>query len=268
MVTASIVTYQHRIVDIQRVVDCILATLVDRLYIIDNSLNDKLRELTAISERICYIHSVNLGYGTGHNVAVNEAIEQGATYHVVINPDIYFEKDVIEELVQYANEHEEVGLLMPKILYPNGEIQYLCKLLPTPSDLLMRRFNPFKKSVERKNRRYAMRFADYDSIMEVPSLSGCFMFLRLSVLKRIGGFDERFFMYAEDLDLCRRIGEVSKTVYYPKVCVYHEYAKGSYKNKKLLRYHICSIIKYFNKWGWFWDEKRKLVNSRTLKKYR
>lgn len=94
------------------------------------------------------------------------------------------------------------------------------------------------------------------------------MFMRVSVLKQIGGFDERFFMYAEDLDLCRRIGEVAKTVYYPKVFVYHEYAKGSYKNKKLLKYHIQSVVKYFNKWGWVFDNKRRLVNQRFLAKYR
>ena len=102
--------------------------------------------------------------------------------------------------------------------------------------------------------------------MEVPSLSGCFMFMRCSVLKQVGGFDERYFMYAEDLDLCRRIGEVSKTIFYPKVSIIHEYGKGSYKNKKLLKYHIISVIKYFNKWGWFWDSKRRYKNQECVKR--
>lgn len=84
------------------------------------------------------------------------------------------------------------------------------------------------------------------------------MFARMSILKQVDGFDERYFMYAEDLDLCRRIGKVAQTMYYPKVSVYHAYAKGSYKNRKLLRYHMCSMIKYFNKWGWLWVLKEKL----------
>lgn len=100
--------------------------------------------------------------------------------------------------------------------------------------------------------------------MEVPSLSGCFMFMRVDVLKKVNGFDERFFMYAEDLDLCRRIGEVSKTMFYPMVAVYHEYEKGSYKNRKLLKYHLCSVIKYFNKWGWVFDKKRIQRNKECL----
>ena len=105
---------------------------------------------------------------------------------------------------------------------------------------------------------------NYDKIMEVPLLSGCFMFLRVSVLEKVGGFDDRYFMYAEDFDLCRRIGEISKTVFYPFVSVTHVYEKGSYKNKKLLKYHIQSIIKYFNKWGWFFDTKRGARNKKCI----
>lgn len=268
MLTASIVTYQHSICEIRKVVDCVLNSTVKILYVVDNSSNDSLRELIGVSDKIRYIYSLNLGYGAGHNIAIRKAIEEGAEYHVVINPDIYFETGVIEVLFQYADTHPDVGLMMPKILYPDGEIQYLCKLLPTPLDLLIRRFIPNKKWQTRSNWRYELRFADYNTIMEVPSLSGCFMFLRMEILQRTGGFDERYFMYAEDLDLCRRIGQVAKTVYYPVVEVFHAYGKGSYKNKKLLKYHIRSIITYFNKWGWFFDSGRKQINKHFLDKYK
>lgn len=260
MLTASIVSYQHRPGEIKRVIDCVLKSPVEILYLIDNSLNDGLRELEKLSEKIRYIHSLNLGYGTGHNVAIKDAIEKGGDYHVVINPDVYFEEGVLEKLIAYMDSDEQVGLVMPKVLYPTGEIQFLCKLLPTPMDLIGRRFIPLKSYVTTKNYNYELRWTGYDKVMDVPSLSGCFMFMRLSVIRKIGGFDERYFMYAEDLDLCRRIGEVSKTVYYPDVQIYHEYAKGSYKNRKLLKYHICSVIKYFNKWGWFFDAKRRKRN--------
>ena len=264
MITASIVSYHHRLNELKKVIDCVLAEQVDKLYIVDNSSDDRLRELEGTSDRIRYIHSINRGYGAGHNIAIQEAIELGSTYHVVVNPDIYFEKGVLKKLETYMDASSSVGLVMPRILYPDGELQYLCKLLPSPSDLLSRRFLPWKKYAEKKNRNYELRFTDYNQEMEVPSLSGCFMFIRTSVLKQVRGFDERYFMYAEDLDLCRRIGEVSRTMYYPFVSVFHKYEKGSYKNRKLLKYHICSVVKYFNKWGWFFDFERKKINKRIL----
>jgi GT2 family glycosyltransferase len=165
--------------------------------------------------------------------------------------------------------NKDVGLVMPKVLYPDGNIQYLCKLLPTPLDLFGRRFLnfcPFKKIVEKRNEVYELRFTGYDKIMEVPYLSGCFMFIRTEVLKKVGLFDERFFMYLEDTDLSRRTHRVAKTIYYPYVHIYHEYGKGSYKSLKLLYYHIKSAIKYFNKYGWFFDKERQEINKRILKK--
>ena len=266
MLTASIVSYHHRISEIKQVMDCVLAGPVEKLYVIDNSLDDRLRELECVSDRVHYIHSVNRGYGAGHNIAIQEAMDLGATYHVVVNPDIYFETGVLEKLVSFMNLHKNVGQIMPKVYYPNGELQYLCKLIPTPFDLMFKRFLP-SSIVERRMIKFQLRFTKYNKIMNVPYLSGCFMFFRISALQDIGLFDERFFMYAEDLDLCRRIGQVSKTMYYPGVCVFHGYAKGSYKNKKLLKYHICSIIKYFNKWGWFFDSKRRKINRGILTQY-
>ena len=268
MITASIVTYNNNPEDVSRVLHCTSDSLVEKIYVIDNSPVDLFRSYGEFFPKVEYIWGQgNVGYGSAHNIGIERAVQAGAVYHIVINPDIYFDKDVIEKIAGYLDGHPEVGQVMPKVFYPNGELQYLCKLLPTPMDLLCRRFIPYKKYIEKRNNRYELRFTDYDSIMEVPSLSGCFMFLRTDVLKEIGGFDERFFMYAEDIDLCRRIGKVSRTIYYPLVSIYHEYEKGSYKNRKLFKYHICSVIKYFNKWGWLFDSERKERNNRILKQY-
>lgn len=266
MITASIVTFHTSHSDLSRLIDCVMASQVEMLYVIDNSSNDELRDFVKDNTRIRYIHSLNLGYGSGHNVAIRKSIDEEADYHVVLNPDIYWEGDVISELSRYMDDNPDVGQVMPKIVYPDGSTQYLCKLLPTPMDLIGRRFIPVKSYQDKHDYKYELHWTGYDRLMEVPSLSGCFMFMRTSVLKQVGGFDERFFMYAEDLDLSRRIGEISRTMYYPGVSVVHEYEKGSYKNKKLLKYHITSIIQYFNKWGWLFDRKRTLRNSECITK--
>jgi GT2 family glycosyltransferase len=103
--------------------------------------------------------------------------------------------------------------------------------------------------------------ADYNKQMDVPFLSGSFMFMRASILAEVKGFDERFFLYCEDLDLCRRIGEISRTVYFPGAKIYHGYQKASYLNTKLMLIHSFSAIKYFNKWGWIFDKKRAVYRK-------
>ena len=264
MITASVVTFHTSYVDLKRLLDCVLHSSIDIFFIIDNSSNDSLREFASLSDKIVYIHSDNLGFGSGHIIAIRRSIELGAQYHAVINPDIYWEGDVAKPLAGFMDKQEDCGLVMPKVLYPNGNVQYLCKLLPTPMDLFGRRFIPFNAYQEKHDAWFELHHTGYDKVMEVPSLSGCFMFMRVETLKQVGGFDERFFMYAEDLDLCRRIGEVSKTIFYPEVSIYHEYEKGSYKNRKLLKYHICSVVKYFNKWGWIFDKKRTMTNRKCV----
>lgn len=261
MITASIVAFHTNHKDLKRLINLACASIIDTVWIIDNSSNDELRDFVLQFEKVSYIHSLNLGYGSGHNVAIKKAIEMGAEYHVVLNPDIYWSDDVIGALAGYMDSNPDVGLVMPKIIYPDGATQYLCKLLPSPMDLIGRRFIPVKSYQNRHDYNYELHWTGYDKIMEIPSLSGCFMFMRCSVLKQIGGFDERYFMYAEDLDLCRRIGEISRTMFFPEVSVVHEYEKGSYKNKKLLKYHLTSVVKYFNKWGWLFDRKRRERNK-------
>lgn len=264
MITASIVSYHHRSCEIREIMDCVLAAPVDKLFIIDHSSDDRLRELERVSERVRYIHSINRGYGAGHNIAIREAIELGSIYHIVVNPDIYFKNGVLERLIEYMDKNKDVGQIMPKVYYPNGDLQCLCKLIPTPLDLIFKRFLPHFLT-EKRMYKFQLRFTGYDKIMNVPYLSGCFMFFRISVLQEIGLFDERFFMYPEDIDITRRIHEKYKTIFFPDVFIIHAHAAASKTNFKMLKVHILNMIKYFNKWGWCFDSRRKKINKKVLK---
>ena len=280
MLTASLVLYHNSKKDVDTIVKCVLNSSIDKLYIIDNSRNDAFRILEKRSNRIRYIHNENIGYGGAHNIAIREAIEDGARYHIVVNPDIYFDDGTVEALVEYMDCNPDVGWAMPRVVYPNGDLQYLCKLLPTPFDLIFRRFIPkqwFKSNREIFKRflpssliknslhRFQLRFTGYDKIMNVPYLSGCFMFFRVSALQEIGLFDERFFMYPEDIDITRRMHERYKTIFYPNISIIHAHAAASKANLKMLKVHILNMIKYFNKWGWVFDKKRKQINQKLLK---
>jgi len=267
-ITASIVVYDNNQDDLSKLLSCLFKIrLPVRIFVIDNSLVGQYLSLCD-GEKIEYIgNPVNLGYGAAHNRAIERSIDI-SKYHIVLNPDVYFNDGTVEKLFSFMEKNSDVGLVMPRILNPDGSNQYLCKLLPAPSDLLFRRFLPFPKLMEKRNRIYELRFTGYNRVMEVPYLSGCFMFLRTDALNKAGIFDERFFMYFEDTDLSRRIHTHYKTVYYPEAEIYHRYEKGSYKSMKLLRHHVVSAFKYFNKWGWFFDRERNKINGNILRKLR
>jgi GT2 family glycosyltransferase len=207
----------------------------------------------------------NIGYGSAHNIAIKKSINQGYTYHVVLNPDVYFDKKVIPTLFEYMEKNGDIGNVLPEVISSVGEKQRLAKLLPTPVDLFFRRFIPVKALQEWRNNTYELNLFHDRCIINAPSLSGCFMFLRISALQKVGLFDENFFMYLEDVDLNRRIHNHYKTHFYPKVYIYHRHDKGSYRNWRLMFYHVRSAIQYFNKWGWLLDCERKKINNEVLK---
>lgn len=233
------------------------------LYVVDNSLTP-LRHEYFSHPRVMYIYpGKNLGFGSAHNLALKH-LREPSEAHLILNPDISFSPEVIPHLINRMSAETDIGALMPKIVYLNGELQRLCKLLPTPLHLIFRRFVPFPRLRKYIDEVYELSGLRQDIPSDVPSLSGCFLLVRSSVLQKVKGFDERYFMYMEDVDLIRRINDIARTVYDPAVFVSHGYGKGSYRDKKLLYYHIRSAIKYFNKWGWFVDSVRASRNRQIL----
>lgn len=264
-ISCSVVSFHNPPEQVAQTLHSVAATPGNiELCLLDNSRTDTLATI-AREAGARYIHlPSNPGFGAAHNIAIREAIAGGYDYHLVLNPDIVFSPEVIPALAVYMQSHPDVGLVMPDIRYPDGRRQHLCKLLPNPVDLLLRRFVPSLYRASGRLATYELHRSGYDRVMDVPSLSGCFMFLRTSVLRQVGGFDEGFFLYMEDFDLSRRIGRVARTMFYPAVSVTHEYQQGSYKNAALLRRHLRSAVRYFNKWGWLLDAERRAVNRRTL----
>jgi GT2 family glycosyltransferase len=264
--TISIVLYESDKEKLRNIFRSISQTTLNyKLYLIDNSPTDELRNFAPEQSEYIF-NGKNLGFGKAHNIAIKKSLAE-APYHLVLNPDVFFAAGVLEMLFEKMERDLSIGLISPKILYPVGETQHLCKLLPSPVDLFARRFLPQTSWLEARNRRYELIETGYNFPMNIPFLSGCFMFIRTSVLKEVGFFDERIFMYIEDADLTRRIHRKYKTMFYPDVKIFHHYAKGSYKNRKLMLYNIHGAIVYFFKWGWFFDSERKRINKKVIKTY-
>lgn len=264
----TIVTYKHSYLDLKPTIDSVLSSNLDlKVYIVDNSPEPTLQKELPKDNHIEYIFmNANNGFGAGHNTIMRNPSLMGK-YHLVLNPDVYFKGEVLDILYQYMERNSDVGNVMPKVVYPNGELQYLCKLLPTPLDWIGRMFIPFKSLKNRINNNFEMRFADFNKEMNVPYLSGCFMFLRKSVIEEIGLFDEGIFMYGEDTDINRRIYQKYRTMYYPHAVIRHAHEKGSHKNWRLFKIHVKAAIYYLNKWGWFFDKERKAINRQTKQLY-
>ncbi|HZK12026.1 MAG TPA: glycosyltransferase [Atribacterota bacterium] len=94
--------------------------MYQKIFIIDNSPTDELKTFGKLSNKIVYIFNPsNLGFGVAHNIAMRKSIKISAKYHLVLNPDVYFEQGVLEELFTYMENNPDVELVMPKVLYPN-----------------------------------------------------------------------------------------------------------------------------------------------------
>ena len=231
-----------------------------RIYLLDNS-EVKSEELRVKSPKLRYMHmDANLGYGKAHNIAIRETAYEQTAFHLVMNSDIRVQAEDIDAMHDWMIANQQVGQLMPKVLNPDGSQQYLAKRLPSPLDVFGRRFLP-AFLMKHRNKRYELRDLDLNRPINAPYLSGCFMMLRTKAVVEAGLFDERFFMYPEDIDLTRRIHRNYLTLYYPAWTIVHDHAQASYKNKHMLRIHIQNMCRYFNKWGWCFDKERKLFNN-------
>jgi len=264
-IVCSLVIYKN---DRKQLLDAIESFLNSdlkvRLVLIDNSVTDDLKDIISDS-RAEYIHNPsNPGYGSTHNMAIRKYSDK-TKYHLILNPDIYYSTGVVEDIIRFMDKDSNIGLVMPKVLYPDGKIQYLAKLIPSPFVFFARRFLPFATLKKQISEKFELRFSGYGTIMEVPYLSGCFMVFRTEALIKINGFDENFFMHMEDLDITRRCSDAGfKTIFYPNQIVYHDHLFKSFLTISNLKMYFTSAFYYYNKWGWFFDKKRRMVNKKTI----
>lgn len=221
-------------------------------YLIDNaSPNRRLSSLLPkdLGKNVFYKElKENKGFGAGHNLVL-DIID--SDYHIVMNPDIEFDDTggMIKAL-RYMKEHSEVGLLSPLVRNTsNGDIQLLNREKPTVFDLFIRFLGP--NFFPQRQSKFVKKKNGYDHIQLSENATGSFMIFSTNLFKKIGGFDERFFMYFEDTDITGRISEKYKAVFFPYLTVKHSWRRGNHSLKGLIPM-ISSMVTYFNKWGWRW----------------
>ncbi len=242
--TATIVLYKNNIDVLKKTINSFLKiNLKKKLYLIDNNADNKLQNHFKHPEIEYVFVGKNIGFAKAQNLILNRL---NSKYHLILNPDVFFEKDIIYPLIEQLNLNLNVSFVSPKVLYPDKSLQYICRKNPNIFDLINRKIKLNKK------KRYANEYRNKN--LDVPFypsfIQGCFMLFKTADFINIKGFDERYFMYMEDADICRKIKMLNKKImYFPLVKIIHIHNKSSSKNIKYFIIHLISAIKYFIKWS-------------------
>lgn len=227
------------------------------IIVVENNSGEDLSDLVARYRKIKYINSpINLGMGGGNNLGIKNSLGK---YILIANPDLVFSLEAIKILYKYLKNNLEVAIVGPKLLNPDKSLQYSCARYPSIFLPLLRRTrvgNFFPNFIEN----YLMKRDEHVEIKEVDWLLGACLLLRKGELLEEGKlFDDRFFMYFEDVDLCRRAASYGKKVIYnPLAVVIHDHMRDSARLPwyraiffdKIAQEHLKSWWKYFKKWGW------------------
>jgi len=246
-VTASIVVYQEKEQTLTSLLKCFAALEAEKeVIVVDNSPDDSLRSVCEAFPDVSYhFAGRNLGFGAGHNLAFARR-RLHADLHLVVNPDIRFAAEELHDFLVWFDAQEEIVLAVPKLLNPDGSLQHSVREIPTPSALFRRRVNPFglfDASVARDE----WQNVPIQTVTDIPFAHGAFLAFKSDVFEKLGGFDERFFMYMEDADIFIRAKKFGRTVIQPSFTVVHEHRRASAKNRRLLVHHLVSAFRFFRK---------------------
>jgi hypothetical protein len=203
-----------------------------------------------VSNFIVLGDGANIGFGKGHNLAFDPDV---CDFHLVLNPDVELTPDAVSCAVQFMRDNGECGALAPAVVNPAGGREYLCKRYPTLVDLLLRGFAPrwLRDKNVQQLAHYEMRDIPPQAVYwDPPIISGCFMLLRTSMLKKITGFDPAYFLYFEDFDLSLRIATVSRIAYVPTVKIMHAGGNAARKGLRHIWLFSRSAFTFFNRHGW------------------
>ena len=249
----SIVTYKNNI----KLLDDVLSSLSigrDKNIIIslyDNSASKDIKNIAG--KYMCdYVESENIGFGSGHNQNILIQSRKNSIKKVVIlNPDVFItSKDIKIMLLKLKNRDI---IISPNLLNTDHTQQDFVRKFPTFLSFFIRFFNLSEKFTLKNT---------FDKLHKVPFSHGACYICNLSTFKKFGMFDSRFFMYCEDLDLCRTAYLSGEGVFIDgSIKAIHQHNRESKRSIKLFFIHFVSILKYFHKWGFFQDSKIKQINT-------
>ncbi|HCC84956.1 MAG TPA: glycosyl transferase family 2 [Candidatus Pacebacteria bacterium] len=225
--------------------------------VVDNhSLDDSV---TLVKKNFKWVRLIespeNNGFAAGNNLALKEV---RGRYCMLLNNDLQFtQKSNLDQLVQFLDKNSKVGVVTPKLVLPTGDLDWAChRGEPSPWASLTYFFGLEKLWPANPNfGQYHLTFKNLNEVHLIDACSGAALMLRTSALDRVGLLDEQFFMYAEDLDWCRRFRDAAyQIVFFPTVeIIHHKYKSGIKSNSKatVLKTHqffYDTMLQYYDKY--------------------
>ena len=256
----SLVSYNSNIKYLEKVLSFAKNSKI-KVYIYDNAKQKTLEKLCKNNKFHYYRSNNNIGFGAGHNFNIMKSLKYNP-YYLILNPDVYLKPKDVSNCLKLLKNKKSYGLLSPKLVNDDGTTQFMCRLIPNILNFFLRFI--FKTDIQSKRIHKFIEKKKNKFFLNIPFIHGACFFIKPEVIKKIGLFDDNFFLYLEDLDFYRRTLEKFDTIYLKSVTVKHSHSRESRKNFKLLLIHLKSIIYYFLKWGVFFDFKKKKLNKKWL----
>lgn len=226
------------------------------VFVIDNNSGDGSAEMVRRSYPQVNLIALdkNIGFGSANNIAIERV---KADYIFLLNPDSQISRHFLKDALSYMDAHQEVSMLAPKIYNQDGTVQESIRRTPDFQSqilVLLKLINVFPNNKILKH--YLYKDFDYHKEQVVEQIKGAAMLIRKSVFEQIGKFDEHFFLWFEEVDLCKRAKDAGVVIkYFPKAYIVHQGGKSFSKEDALKkqRYFNKSLIYYFSKHHSFWN---------------
>ncbi|MDD5469924.1 MAG: glycosyltransferase family 2 protein [Candidatus Peribacteraceae bacterium] len=258
LVSALVLNYKNPQYTVNCVQNLLRQTIADRMEIlvVDNHSSDDsigvLRNRLGKAENVRIIETPgNLGFGAGNNRGARYA---RGKYLLIINPDTEPEPKALEQLVHMLEADETIGMIAPKLEFADRSMRDSFRRFPSVTDFIIKR-TPLRHLLHERLNRYLRRSVQPTEVCDVEWVVGACMLMRRSLYESLEGFDERYFLFLEDTDLCRRCWEAGfRVVFSPQTVAADRKQRLSGEGflpillKKTGRIHAVSAMKYFWKW--------------------
>lgn len=200
-----------------------------KIILVDNNSEDGISSAVEGDKEITFIQTgENLGYTGGNNIGIKKALSNGSDYVFILNPDTIVDKDCIKNLIHVLEENGKAGIAGPKIYFEEGKVIWHAGGILDKLNVIGTHIG-----LDEEDK------GQYENVREVDFITGAAIMIKKQVFEKVGFFDERFFLYYEDADICFRAKQANFKIFYaPKALVWHKNARSAELGSPLQDYYI------------------------------